>query len=82
MQDEVAAERDVAEQLVGAVGAERVHEAAGADVAVGAGERMAVEVAGAAGEGEGAVDDPRASASLTKVFAACVSANSATASWS
>ena len=54
-----AAERDVADEVVRAVGAERMHEAAGADVAVGAGERVAVEVAGAAGQRERAVDDPR-----------------------
>ena len=59
VQDGLAAERDVAEQVVGAVGAERVHEAAGADVAVRARERVAVEVAGAAGQRERAVDDPR-----------------------
>ena len=59
VQGGLAAERDVAEQLVGAVGAERVHEAAGADVAVRARERVAVEVAGAAGERERAVDDAR-----------------------
>ena len=49
---------DLAEEVVGAVGAERVHEGAGLDVAVGAGEGAAVEVAGAAREGERAVDDP------------------------
>jgi hypothetical protein len=38
----IAAERDVAEKLVGSVGAEGVHEAAGADVAVRARERVAV----------------------------------------
>jgi hypothetical protein len=38
---------------------ERVHEAPGADVAVGARERVAVEVPGAAAERQRAVDDPR-----------------------
>src|SRR5215218_10263791 len=52
------AEGDPAEVVVGAAGAERVHEGAGLDVAVGAGERAAVEVAGAAREGERAVHDP------------------------
>ena len=47
----------LAEVVVGAVGAERVHEGAGLDVAVGARERAAVDVAGAAREGERAVDD-------------------------
>ena len=76
MQDELASEGDVAEEVVGAVGAERVHEGAGADVAVRARERMAVEVAGAAGQRERPVDDAGA-ASLMNVFAAWVSANSA-----
>ena len=52
------AEGDVGEVVVGAVGAEWVHEGAGLDVAVGARERAAVQVAGAAREGERAVDDP------------------------
>jgi hypothetical protein len=43
----VFAESDVGEVVVGAVGAERVHEGAGLDVAVGARERAAVDVAGA-----------------------------------
>src|SRR5947209_8127362 len=51
------AERNVAEVVVGTVGAERVHEGARLDVAVGAGERAAVDVAGPAGEGERAVND-------------------------
>ena len=51
------AESDVAEVVVGAVGAERVHEGAGLDVAVRARERAAVDVAGAAREGERAVHD-------------------------
>src|SRR5215211_4244324 len=49
------AEGDLGEVVVGAVGAERVHEAAGFDVAVGAGEGAAIQIAGAAGEGERAV---------------------------
>ena len=44
------AECDVREVFVGAVGAEWVHERAGFDVAVGAGEGAAVEVASAARE--------------------------------
>jgi len=51
------AEGDVGEVVIGAVGAERVHERPGFDVAVGARERAPVDVAGAAREGEGAVDD-------------------------
>ena len=54
-----SAEGDVAEEVVRAVGAERVHERAGPDVAVRARQRRAVEVAGAAGQRERAVDDPR-----------------------
>src|SRR5215208_5302957 len=57
VQGVLAAERDVAEELVGAVGAERVHEAACADVAVRAREWMAVEVAGAARQGQRPVDN-------------------------
>src|SRR5947207_1157920 len=53
-----AAEREAAEELVRAVRAERVHEGSGAHVAVGARERAAVQVARAAREREGAVDDP------------------------
>src|SRR5215210_2001610 len=49
------AEGDVGEVVVGAVGAQWVHEGAGLDVAVGAREWAAVQVAGAAGEGERAV---------------------------
>jgi Methylamine utilisation protein MauE len=41
------AKSDVAEVVIRAVGAEWVHEGAGLDVAVGAGERAAVDVAGA-----------------------------------
>jgi hypothetical protein len=73
----LAAERDVAEQVVGAVGAERLHEAAGPDVAVRARQRVAVEVAGATGQRQRAVDDPRGGP-LTNALAACASANSAT----
>ena len=51
------AEGDVGEVVIGAVGAERVHERAGLDVAVGARERAPVDVARAAREREGAVDD-------------------------
>src|SRR5215213_3821782 len=51
------AEGELAEELVGAVCAEGVHEGDGADVAIGARERAAVQVAGSAGEGERAVDD-------------------------
>ena len=47
----------LATNVVRAVGAQRVHERPGADVAVRAAERVAVEVAGAAGERERAVDD-------------------------
>src|ERR671922_501949 len=50
------AQGDAAEVVVGAVGAERVHEGAGLHVAVRARERAAVDVAGAAREGERAVD--------------------------
>jgi hypothetical protein len=46
------AEGDVAEIVVGAVGAERVHERAGFDVAIRAGEGAAVEVTGAPREDE------------------------------
>src|SRR5205823_11245091 len=53
------AESDVAEVVVGAVGAERVHEGAGLDVAVRARERAAVDVAGATRESERAVHDAR-----------------------
>src|SRR2546423_329703 len=49
------AEGDMGEVVIGPVGAERVHECARPDVAVGAGKRAAVDVAGAAGEGERAV---------------------------
>ncbi len=42
------AKRDVGEVVVGAVGAERVHEGAGFDVAVGAGKGAGADVAGAA----------------------------------
>ena len=42
------AQCDVGEVVVGAVGAEGVHEGAGLDVAVGAGQGAAVEVPGAA----------------------------------
>src|SRR5215207_10250292 len=49
------AEGDLCEVVVGAVGAERVHEGAGLDVAVGARERAAVDIAGAAGERERAL---------------------------
>ena len=45
------AESHAAEVVVGAVGAKRVHEGAGLDVAVGARERAAVQEAGAAREG-------------------------------
>ena len=72
----LAAECDVADEVVGAVGAERVHEGTGADVAVGARERVAVEVAGAARRAS-ARSTIRDAASLVKVFAAWVSANSA-----
>src|SRR2546423_510295 len=51
------AESDAAEVVVGAVGAERVHEGTGLDVTVRARERAAVDVAGTAREGEGAVHD-------------------------
>src|SRR5262249_54508376 len=51
------AEGVVGEVVVGAVGAEWVHEGAGFDVAVGAGEGAGVDVARAAGEREGAFDD-------------------------
>src|SRR5690242_4949427 len=54
-----AAQRDVADQLVRAVGAERVHEAARAYVAVRARERVTVAVPGAARDGERPVDDAR-----------------------
>src|SRR5689334_23266940 len=57
MEAGLASEGDTAEELVRAVVAERVHERAGADVAVGPGERRAVQVPGAAGEGERPVDD-------------------------
>src|SRR4051812_24019826 len=50
-------ESGAAEVVVGTVGAERVHERAGPDVAVGAREGAAVHVAGAAGEGESALHD-------------------------
>src|SRR2546423_5179570 len=53
------AEGDVAEMVVGAVGAQRVHEGAGLDVAVRACERAAVDIAGTTGEGERAVHDAR-----------------------
>src|SRR5438046_8306373 len=49
---------DVRDQVVRAVRAERMHERTGADVAVGARERMAVAVARAARERERAVADP------------------------
>lgn len=42
------AERDAAQVVVGAVGTQRVHERARSDVAVGAGQGAAVEIAGAA----------------------------------
>ena len=51
------AEGDAGEIVVGAVRAERVHEGAGLDVAVGARQRAAVDVAGAAREGERALYD-------------------------
>ena len=79
MQRGVFAEGDVGEVVVGAVGAERVHERAGLDVAVRARERAAVEVAGAAGEGECAVDDAGGRL-VTKALAAWASANSACSS--
>src|SRR5947209_7826565 len=53
------AEGDAAEVVVCAVGAERVHERAGLDVAIRPGQRAAVGVAGTAREGERAVDDAR-----------------------
>src|SRR5919198_850102 len=53
------AEGDGGEVVVGAVGAQRVHEDAGLDVAIRARERAAVDVARAAGERERAVDDAR-----------------------
>src|ERR671910_402366 len=53
------AESDAAEVVVGAVCAERVHEGARLDVAVRARQRTAVHVAGAAREGERALDDAR-----------------------
>src|SRR6266511_1581248 len=46
----LATECELAEELVRAVGAERVHEGTCAHIAVGTGEGAAVEVAGAAGE--------------------------------
>src|SRR5215207_1539603 len=58
VQEGLFAEGDVGEVVVGAVGAERVHERTGLDVAVAARERAAVAVAGAAGERERAVHDP------------------------
>src|SRR3954469_7980005 len=53
------AEHDAREVVVRPVGAERVHERACLDVAVGARERAPVHVPGAAGEGERTVDDLR-----------------------
>ena len=52
----IEAESDLPDELVGAVGGERVHERAGADVAVGPRDRVAVEEPGAARERERAVD--------------------------
>ena len=58
MEARVAARGELPEERVRAVFAERVHERRGADVAVGAGKWAAVQVAGAAGQRERAVDDP------------------------
>jgi hypothetical protein len=49
-QRRLATERNLAEQLVGTVGPERVHEGAGAHVPVGASDRVACPVRGASGE--------------------------------
>ena len=57
METRLPAECESAEELVRAVRAERVHERAGADVAVRACEGTAVQVAGAAGQGKRAIDD-------------------------
>ena len=57
METRLAARGELSEEGVGAVRAQWVHEGQCADVAVGAGERAAVQVAGAARLRERAVDD-------------------------
>ena len=57
METRLAARGELPEEGVGTVRAERVHEGHCADVAVGAGEGAAVQVTGASGERERAVDD-------------------------
>src|SRR5215210_2804455 len=49
-------EGDLPDELVGAPGGERVHERAGANIAIGAGDRVPAAERGAADERQGAVD--------------------------
>lgn len=53
----LAAGGELSEERIGAVGSQRMHEGGGAGIALGAGERTAVPVAGSAGERERTVDD-------------------------